>query len=47
MIYGLVVRPLHKSMSFHAALLSIAVFSTFMLVCSIAKERLALRFKRK
>ena len=47
MIYGLVVRPLHKSMSFPAALLSIVFFSAFMLVCSIAKERLALRFKRK
>ena len=47
MIYGLVVRPLHKSMSFHAALLSIVVFSAFMLVCSIGKERLALRFKGK
>ena len=47
MIYGLVVRPLHKSMSFPAALLSIVVFSAFMLVCSIAKDRLALRFKGK
>jgi fucose 4-O-acetylase-like acetyltransferase len=46
MIYGLAVRPLHKSMSFPAAALAIVAFFAFMLVCSIAKERLALRFKR-
>ena len=45
MIYGLVVRPLHKSMSFPAAFASIFAFATFMLVCSIMKERVVRRFK--
>jgi len=47
MIYGLIVRPLHKSMSFPTAAMSIVAFAAFMLVCSIVKERVALRFKKK
>jgi uncharacterized membrane protein len=47
MIYGLAVRPLHKSMSFPAACASIVAFAVFMVLCSIAKERISQRFKRR
>jgi uncharacterized membrane protein len=41
MVYGLIVRPLHKSMSLPEAWISVVVFSLFMLICSISKERVA------
>ncbi len=43
MIYGLAVRPLHKSLSLPAAWAAVIAFSAFMLACSIAKERIARR----
>lgn len=47
MIYGLAVRPLHKSMSLPAAWFAVFAFAAFMLVCSIAKERIASRLKAR
>ena len=43
MIYGLAVRPLHHSLSFPAAALSIPPFAAFMLLCSIVKDRIVER----
>ena len=45
MIYGLVVRPLHKSMTLPRAWLCVFAFAAFMLLCSVAKEQLALQWK--
>ncbi|MEO6212546.1 MAG: heparan-alpha-glucosaminide N-acetyltransferase domain-containing protein [Vicinamibacterales bacterium] len=39
MIYGLIARPLHKSLSFGQALCAFGVFCLWMLVCSLLKER--------
>ncbi len=39
MIYGLVSLPLHKALSLSQAWLGFAAFSVFMLICSIAKDR--------
>ena len=47
MIYGLAVRPLHKSMSLPAAWFAVFAFAAFMLVCSVAKERIARRLKAR
>lgn len=43
MIYGLAVRPLHKSMSLPAAWIAVFAFAAFMLLFSVAKERLVKR----
>lgn len=39
MVYGLISLPLHKSLSLRQAWLAFACFSAFMLLCSIAKDR--------
>jgi uncharacterized membrane protein len=39
MVYGLISLPLHKSLSWGQAWFAFACFSAFMLVCSIAKDR--------
>jgi uncharacterized membrane protein len=39
MIYGLVAKPLHKTLSFGQALWAWALFSVLMLICSLLKER--------
>ena len=39
MIYGLMTRPIHKTFSLPAAWAAVFAFSLFMLVCSLAKER--------
>jgi uncharacterized membrane protein len=39
MVYGLISLPLHKSLSFGQAWFAFACFSVFMLLCSIAKDR--------
>jgi uncharacterized membrane protein len=41
LIYGLVVLPLHKSLTFPQAWLGVIVFSLLMLTCSLVKERVA------
>lgn len=41
LIYGLVVRPLHKSLMLEQAWLGVLVFSLLMLAASIVKERVA------
>jgi uncharacterized membrane protein len=41
MVYGLVSLDLHKSLSWVQAWLGLLCFSLFMLVCSIAKDRIA------
>ena len=43
LIYGLVVRPLHKSMTLGQAWIGILVFSFFMLVLSLLKDRAVAR----
>ena len=40
LIYGLVVRPLHKSMTLGQAWLGILIFALFMLLLSLLKDRL-------
>jgi len=39
MIYGLISRPLHRSLTLAHASLAFAAFALFMLACSIAKDR--------
>lgn len=39
MLYGLISRPLHKSLTLGQALVAYVLFSLFMLACSIAKDR--------
>ena len=39
LIYGLIVRPLHKSLSLPQAWLGVAVFAALMLLASLLKER--------
>ena len=46
MIYGLMTRPIHKTFSLPAAWFAVVAFTLFMLVCSLAKERLARGFAR-
>lgn len=40
MVYGLISLPLHKGLSLAAAWLALGAFCVFMLMCSIAKDRL-------
>jgi uncharacterized membrane protein len=46
MIYGLVVRPLHKNVSFPVAAIAIPIFGGLMLALSLAKDRTVKRFSR-
>jgi hypothetical protein len=46
MVYGLISLPLHKALTLPQSLLLFAVFSVFMLGCSIAKERVQKRFRK-
>ena len=39
MVYGLISRPLHKSLTLPQAFLAFGVFAVFMLGCSLVKER--------
>jgi uncharacterized membrane protein len=39
MIYGLITKPIHKTFSLPAAWFAVFAFSLFMLVCSLAKDR--------
>ena len=39
MVYGLISLPLHKGLSLGGAWMALAAFSVFMLLCSIAKDR--------
>jgi uncharacterized membrane protein len=41
MVYGLISRPWHKALSFTQAWIGWALFSLFMVLCSIVKERIA------
>jgi uncharacterized membrane protein len=41
MVYGKMSAPLHKALPFNRAVFALAVFSLFMLACSIAKTRAA------
>ena len=47
LIYGLMVRPLHHSLSFPAAAASILPFAALMLVLSLAKDRVLAHFRRR
>ena len=43
LIYGLIVRPLHKSLTLSEAWLGVLVFSIFMLICCLIKDRVVAR----
>ena len=45
MVYGLISLPLHRSLSWMQSWLAFVLFSFFMLLCSIAKDRLVTRWK--
>lgn len=45
MVYGLMTRPIHKTFSLPAAWFAVLAFSMFMLVCSLAKERVMRRLQ--
>jgi uncharacterized membrane protein len=45
LVYGLISRPLHRSLSLSEAVIALFVFSALMLVCSIAKDRLVRRWR--
>jgi len=45
-VYGLISLPLHKALTLPQSLLMFAVFSVFMLGCSMAKERVQRRFRK-
>lgn len=47
MIYGLVAKPLHKSLSFAAAAAAWAAFCVFMLICSLLKDRAVARWRAR
>jgi len=39
MVYGLISLPLHKGLSLGGAWMALAAFAVFLLLCSIAKDR--------
>jgi uncharacterized membrane protein len=39
MVYGLISLPLHKALTLPQALIALALFAAFMLICSMAKDR--------
>jgi uncharacterized membrane protein len=45
MVYGLISRPWHKGLSLTQSWIGWALFSLFMLLCSIVKERIVVRLK--
>jgi len=47
MIYGLIAKPLHKSLSFGQALWGWASFCVFMLICSLLKERVVVWWRAR
>jgi uncharacterized membrane protein len=46
MIYGLISLPLHRALTLPQAALAYALFTPFMLACSIAKDRVVARWTR-
>jgi uncharacterized membrane protein len=46
LIYGLMVRPLHKSLTLGEAWIGVVVFSLLMLLASLVKQRVAASFGR-
>jgi len=47
LIYGLIVKPLHKSLTFGQALLGVLIFALLMLLVSLLKERVAAAWKAR
>ena len=47
LIYGLIVKPLHKSLTLGQAWLGVAVFALLMLIVSLLKERVVASWKSK
>ena len=45
LVYGLISRPLHRSLSLGEVLIALFLFSALMLLCSIAKDRLVRRWR--
>lgn len=46
LVYGLISRPWHRSLTLYRAFIAYVIFCALMLACSIAKERIAQRFAR-
>ena len=46
LIYGLIVRPLHKSLTFGQACLGVVIFAVLMLLVSLVKDRLVEVWRR-
>lgn len=47
LVYGLISLPLHKALSLRSAWLAFGVFTVFMLVCSLAKDRVVAWWRRR
>ena len=47
LIYGLIVRPLHKSLTLGEAWIGVAVFSLVMVIASLVKERVVSNVRRR
>jgi uncharacterized membrane protein len=47
MVYGLISRPLHHSLTLPQALVAFVLFALFMLACSIVKDRAVRAWKRR
>ena len=46
LVYGLISRPWHRGLTLFQAFIAYVIFCVLMLACSIAKERIAARFRR-
>jgi uncharacterized membrane protein len=46
LVYGLISRPWHRALTLYQACFAYVIFCGLMLACSIANERIALRFAR-
>jgi hypothetical protein len=46
LVYGLISRPWHRGLTLFQAFIAYVIFCVLMLACSIAKERIATRFRR-
>nr|MBA3639983.1 hypothetical protein [Acidobacteriota bacterium] len=47
LIYGLIVKPLHKSLTLGQAWIGVLVFTLLMLMASLLKERVAAAWKAR
>jgi uncharacterized membrane protein len=47
MVYGLISLPLHEALTLRQALAALAAFATFMLLCSLAKDKVVERWRAR